>query len=128
MTRFRSGSLRPTITRAMETTEGRDLFALYKVARPDPPEVVEPPKSAPKGPANVELKALAASHRQANPGLSHAQAYTAMLTHPDNRELAARVKAEDLYSMQRTLAGRRLPYENPNREPDVRATMARTQR
>jgi hypothetical protein len=106
-------------TRAMETAEGRDLFALYKVAPPDPPEdYVEPAKPAPRGVANVEMQMRVGEHLKAHPELAKdafgrqrldggkAAAYTFVLTHPDNRELAARVKADDLAGVPRTPAGR----------------------
>ncbi len=112
--------------RALESAEGRELHELYKRAPADPlQDEVEQVKPAPKGAANLEMDTLAALHRKANPTMSHAAAYTHVLLAPENRELAARVKAEDLASVPRTPAGRRLLYENPNRDADVHRTMAR---
>jgi len=105
--------------RVMETAGGRELFALYKVARADPPQdAVEPQKPAAKGAANVEMALLADGHLKAHPELGKdafgrqkadggkAAAYAFVYSHPDNRELRDRVKAEDLAGIPRTPAGR----------------------
>ena len=67
---------------------------------------------------------LAAGHLKANPELGRdafgrqkadggrAAAYSAVLLHPDNRELAARVKAEDLAGRPRTAPGHAVQVEH----------------
>jgi len=124
--------------RGLETPEGVALHALYKAAPPDPPQDVEPEKPRYTSPANIELEYLAAEHLKAHPELGRdafgrpksdggrAAAMTAVLTHPDNRDLAARVKAEDLRGVPRTPAGQTSVGRNPNWDEGVRRTMART--
>jgi len=73
--------------------------------------------AAPKGPANQELARLADAHLAAHPELGkdafgrpksdggRAAAHVYVYGHPDNRDLVARVKAEDLAGIPRTPGG-----------------------
>jgi hypothetical protein len=81
----------------LETPAGKELYKAMRAAPApkSPPQDFVPRNTKPlPGPASEELSALArrlAKERR----ISYAQAYTRLITDPDNAELAARVRAEE---------------------------------
>jgi len=80
-----------------ETDDGKLLFKASKLAPSDDAaqDLVKPDEPKPVGPASARLQQMARIAAQEQ-RLSYQQAYTRLLTHPDHRELADRVKAEEL--------------------------------
>jgi len=121
-------SYEQSFTRMMtETPEGNLFFkASLRAPRAEPraPEPEEEPPS--RGEAHDEMQRRADRYHAANPHLSAARAYVDTYMARENAELRNLVIAEHLSPRPRAPAGRRLPYEDPNRNAAVRETMART--
>jgi hypothetical protein len=90
------------------------LYAAMKRARGPEVEadaVEDDVKPQSKGPAHDKLQAMAELHHMKNQTKSVAESYTYLYTHPDNRALTARVRAEHL--TPRMPAGGRLAFDYP---------------
>jgi len=129
-----------SFTKAMVDTEaGRLLFAASKRAPSAPPDPDQDDVDEPeiKGEATLEIERRAREHLKAHPELSKdnngrpkrdggfASAYTAVFEQAE-RSLRQRVKQEAVAGVPRTPPGRRLPYEDPNRNAAVRAAALRS--
>jgi hypothetical protein len=101
-----------------ETPAGKELLKAYRsapVAKP-PVEAAQdlPERPEPAGEASKELERMAAAESKRT-GKSFAIAYTALLTSPEHRELASRVKREEL-SATRMVRDSRAPLLEAERE------------
>jgi hypothetical protein len=96
-----------------ETEDGRLLFKAAIAAKPRqaPQDFVATEKPA-AGPAASEMNRVVDEFMSKNPKLSRSQAYDRVFT--DNRELAARVKAEEHATKQ--VAAQREPIRAAERE------------
>jgi hypothetical protein len=118
--------------KALESPEGVALYSLMKRASGAEVEVDDaaqdylPARPPSKGPNSGAMDRLAEIHRKEHPEKSYEQAYNHVFNADENRALQARVFAEGIGATPAMPEARSRPGENPNRNPEVHATMART--